>query len=92
VVQSRAGWILEWSKGIHYNASGATGEVDPWLRYIEESNRGQFELDSEGHLPVPGLPGLGVKINWTEVRTAAKQGVVWRDQEMALGDGTIANW
>jgi len=92
VVQSRAGWILEWSKGIHYNASGATGEVDPWLRYIEESNRGQFELDSEGHLPVSGLPGLGVKINWAEVRTAAEQGVVWRDQEMALGDGTIANW
>src|SRR3954451_3833647 len=36
VVQSRAGWILEWSKGIHYNASGATGEVDPWLRFVEE--------------------------------------------------------
>jgi galactonate dehydratase len=92
VAQSRAGWILEWSKGIHYNASGASGEVDPWLRYIEGSNRGQFELDSEGHLPVSGLPGLGVKIDWKEVQRAANQGVVWRDQEMTLGDGTIANW
>jgi galactonate dehydratase len=35
VVQSRAGWILEWSKGIHYNAHGATGEIDPWLRYVD---------------------------------------------------------
>ncbi len=35
VVTSRAGWILEWSKGIHYNASGAKqGGVDPWMRYI----------------------------------------------------------
>ena len=29
VVQCRAGWILEWSKGIHYNRSGSSGEVDP---------------------------------------------------------------
>ena len=92
VVQSRAGWILEWSKGIHYNASGATGEVDPWLRYIEEDNRGQFDLDDEGHLAVPVLPGLGVRINWGEVQRAAKTGVVWRDAAMSLNDGTIANW
>jgi len=92
VVQSRAGWILEWSKGIHYNVSGATGEVDPWLRYIEEDNRGQFDLDDEGHLAVPVLPGLGVRINWGEVQRAAKTGVVWRDAAMSLNDGTIANW
>ena len=92
VVQSRAGWILEWSKGIHYNVSGATGEVDPWLRYIEEDNRGQFDLDGDGHLEVPALPGLGVRINWKEVQRAAKIGVVWRDAAMSLNDGTIANW
>lgn len=92
VVQSRAGWILEWSKGIHYNASGATGEVDPWLRFVEESDWPRFELDRDGHLPVPELPGLGVRINWAEVQRAAKSGVVWRDQEMVLGDGTKANW
>jgi len=92
VVQSRAGWILEWSKGIHYNASGATTDVDPWLRYIEESNWPAFELDADGHLPVPAAPGLGVRIAWEEVRKAAKQGVVWRDADMRLQDGTKANW
>ena len=92
VAQSRAGWILEWSKGIHYNASGATGEVDPWLRYIEESDWGQFELDADGHLPITGLPGLGVRVNWTEVQRAARTGVVWRDAAMSLDDGTMANW
>ncbi|HEY3840573.1 MAG TPA: galactonate dehydratase [Bryobacteraceae bacterium] len=92
VAQSRAGWILEWSKGIHYNASGATGEADPWLRYIVESDWGQFELDADGHLPITGLPGLGVRINWTEVQRAARTGVVWRDAAMSLDDGTMANW
>lgn len=92
VVQSRAGWILEWSKGIHYNASGATAEVDPWLRYIVEKDWEQFELDADGHLPVAGLPGLGVRINWEEIQRAARTEVVWRDAAMSLGDGTIANW
>jgi galactonate dehydratase len=92
VAQSRAGWILEWSKGIHYNASGATGEVDPWLRYIEEKDWGYFELDPDGHLPITGLPGLGVRINWAEVQRAARTGVVWRDAAMSLDDGTMANW
>src|ERR1019366_3550524 len=55
VVQSRAGWILEWSKGIHYNSSGATGEADPWLRFVEESEWPRFELDGDGHLQVPDL-------------------------------------
>jgi galactonate dehydratase len=92
VAQSRAGWILEWSKGIHYNASGATGEVDPWLRYIEEKDWAQFELDADGHLPIIGLPGLGVRVNWAEVQRAARTGVVWRDAAMSLDDGTMANW
>jgi galactonate dehydratase len=92
VIQSRAGWILEWSKGIHYNASGATGEVDPWLRYIEEKDWDRFALDADGHLAVPDLAGLGVRINWKEVQRAAKTGVVWRDAVMSLPDGTVANW
>ena len=92
VVQSRAGWILEWSKGIHYNASGATGEVDPWLRFIEESDWPLFNVDASGHLDVPALPGLGVRINWDEVKRAGEQEVTWRDQAMYLPDGTKANW
>jgi hypothetical protein len=92
VVTSRAGWILEWSKGIHYNASGATGEIDPWLRYIAESGRARFTLDPDGHLPVPQDPGLGLAVDWSEVERAARTGVVWRDESMSLLDGTRANW
>jgi len=92
VVQSRAGWILEWSKGIHYNASGAEAGVDPWLRYIEERDWPRFTLDTGGHLAIPELPGLGVRIDWDQVRKASKAGVAWRDQSMFLPDGTKANW
>ena len=92
VVGSRAGWILEWSKGIHYNASGATAGRDPWMRYIDESTWGDFELDSEGHLRVPAAPGLGVSINWSEVLKAGEQGSNWRDEKMFLADGTRSNW
>ena len=92
VAQSRAGWILEWSKGIHYNASGATGEVDPWLRYVEESDWPLFDVDASGHLPITNRPGLGVNMNWKEIQRAAETGVVWRDEDMSLPDGTRANW
>ncbi|MBK7743137.1 MAG: galactonate dehydratase [Betaproteobacteria bacterium] len=92
VVTSRAGWILEWSKGLHYNASGATGSVDPWLRYIAESQWPQFDVDTDGHLALPTGPGLGVAIDWNEVLRAAATGVTWRDERMVLGDGTRTNW
>jgi galactonate dehydratase len=92
VVGSRAGWILESSKGIHYNASGAKGGVDPWLRYLKESCWGQFELDKLGHMKVPDGPGLGIEVNWDEIVKASEEGVAWRDIEMKLPDGTSANW
>ena len=62
VAQSRAGWILEWSKGIHYNASQASGAVDPWLRYLDERDWPLFEVDwrrpSGNHGAAgPGHPG-----------------------------------
>lgn len=97
VAQCRAGWILEWSKGIHYNASEATGEVDPWLRYVDESNWPQFDVDETGHLPIHDKPGLGIDIDWDEVAKAAAEsarhgGVAWRDEAMYLPDGTRSNW
>lgn len=92
VAQSRAGWILEWSKGIHYNASGATGEVDPWLRYVDESDWPLFDVDASGHLPITDRPGLGVNMNWKEIQRAGQTGLVWRDEDMSLPDGTRANW
>jgi galactonate dehydratase len=92
VVQARAGWILEWSKGIHYNAHGAAGEVDPWLRYVDERDWPLFDVDATGHLPVPEAPGLGVRFNWDEIRRADGTGESWKDIEMHLADGTLANW
>ena len=92
VVQCRAGWILEWSKGIHYNRSGASGEVDPWLRYLEPSDWPLFELDADGHLRVPETPGLGIRVNWKEVENASRTPVVWRDEAMYLDDGTLSSW
>jgi len=92
VVQSRAGWILEWAKGIHYNAHGATGTVDPWLRFIHRDDWGRFEVDSDGHLRVFDTPGLGVRIDWEEVLKADGTGESWKDEEMRLPDGTLANW
>jgi galactonate dehydratase len=92
VAQSRAGWILEWSKGIHYNASQATGEADPWLRYLDESNWPMFEVDAEGHLAIPDKPGLGIEVNWSEVLRASSDEVIWRDEAMELPDGARANW
>jgi galactonate dehydratase len=92
VAQSRAGWILEWSKGIHYNSSNAAAGVDPWMRYIDERDWPLFALDEGGHLAIPDLPGLGVRIDWAEVRKASDAGVVWRDEAMVLPDGTRANW
>jgi galactonate dehydratase len=92
VVQCRAGWILEWSKGIHYNASGAMGDVDPWLRYLDERDWPMFDVDADGHLAVPDAPGLGIRIDWNEVLRATRNGSVWRDEQMSLPDGTISNW
>jgi galactonate dehydratase len=92
VAQSPAGWILEWAKGIHYNESGAKSGVDPWLRYVKESSWKRFDLDKDGHIGIPEAPGLGVDLDWAEVKRAAEAGVTWRDEQMFLPDGTKANW
>ena len=93
VVHSTAGWILEWSKGIHYNAHGALAdEVDPWLRFVEAGSRAMFDVDADGHLAVPETPGLGVAIDWASVSAADGSGLSWRDETMRLPDGTLANW
>ena len=92
VTQSTAGWILEWSKGIHYNSFGASGSVDPWMRYIAEADWPLFDADKNGHLAVTERAGLGLDIDWAEVEKGAKEGAKWRDQLMVLADGTKANW
>lgn len=51
---------------------------------------GEFTL--EGHLPVLDAPGLGVRIDWDEVVEAGGTGERWKDEEMRLPDGALANW
>jgi galactonate dehydratase len=92
VAQSPAGWIMEWSKGIHYNTHGASGPVDPWLRYLSESDWPAFDMDDSAHIAVPDKPGLGIDVNWAEVERASKEGTDWRDIAMYLPDGTHVNW
>ncbi|MCW5964180.1 MAG: galactonate dehydratase [Bryobacterales bacterium] len=92
VAQSPAGWIMEWSKGIHYNAHGATEDVDPWLRYLTENTWAMFDTDDSAHIAVPELPGLGISVNWAEVERATAEASTWRDIAMYLPDGTLANW
>lgn len=92
VAQSPAGWIMEWSKGIHYNDHGASGDVDPWLRYVAESDWPAFDMDDSSHIAVPEKAGLGIEVDWAEVERAAAQGTDWRDIAMHLPDGTHTNW
>lgn len=92
VAQSPAGWIMEWSKGIHYNSHGASGDADPFLRYLPESDWPLFDTDDSAHIAVPEKPGLGIEVNWREAEAAAEQGTDWRDIAMFLPDGTHANW
>jgi len=55
-------------------------------------DRPHFDVDRDGHLAVPDAPGLGVRIDWSEVQRAAGTGESWKDEEMRLPDGTLANW
>jgi L-alanine-DL-glutamate epimerase-like enolase superfamily enzyme len=62
------------------------------LRYVDPRDWPLFALDAEGHMAVPEAPGLGVAIDWAEVLKADGTGESWKDEEMRLPDGTLANW
>ena len=51
-----------------------------------------FDADDSAHIAVPEGPGLGIDVNWEEVRKASAEGSTWRDIAMYLPDGTLANW
>merc|ERR1719277_2497154 len=76
----------ETSMGIHYNAEGAVDLLD----YI--SNKEDFAVDSEGYVPLPWRPGLGVVIDEERVRKEAERGHAWRDREWTLADGCPTTW
>ena len=46
----------------------------------------------EGALAVPGGPGLGIEVEESRVREAARGGHSWRNPVWRHGDGTLAEW
>ncbi|MBS1831230.1 MAG: hypothetical protein JST65_00875 [Acidobacteria bacterium] len=98
-VASKAGCILESSQGIHYNEHlRGAGAIDPWLRFIPEPQRAQFAIIGEGeftgHMHVLTGPGLGVDLDWDEVRRAEQEEKQkpWKDMQMQLPDGQFCDW
>jgi galactonate dehydratase len=75
--------IQEESLGIHYNVGG---ELDSYLR------GGGWLLPSDGHLPLPDGPGLGIDLDEEAIRAAANTSQTWRNPVWRLADGTVAEW
>ena len=46
----------------------------------------------EGALAVPGGPGLGIEVEESRVREAARGGHSWRNPVWRHGDETLAEW
>ncbi|MCB0324406.1 MAG: galactonate dehydratase [Bdellovibrionales bacterium] len=76
----------ECSLCIHYNTEGGADLLD----YVV--NREVFDVDAEGYIALPQTPGLGVEIDETAVRNAAKKGHRWRDRVWLLPDGAPTKW
>lgn len=76
--------IQEMSLGIHYNSPSAD-----LLTYCTDAS--VFDID-EGSVAVPTGPGLGVEIDETRVREAAKAGHRWRNPAWRGPDGSLREW
>jgi galactonate dehydratase len=68
----------ETSLGIHYNEEGGMD----LLGYV--SNKDVFDVDTEGYIATPTLPGLGIIIDEAAVRAASLIGHTWKDREWTL--------
>jgi galactonate dehydratase len=75
--------IQEQSLGIHYN------KTNDLLDYV--SNPGAFAY-ADGHVAIPGGPGLGIEINEDAVTKAAAIGHRWRPPAWRHEDGSFAEW
>jgi galactonate dehydratase len=75
--------IQEQSRGIHYN--------DGWdvLDYLVDGSI--FDI-VEGHIARPPGPGLGIAVDETAVRKAAKIGHDWHAPTWRHPDGSLAEW
>ena len=75
--------IQEQSLNIHYNQQADL------LDYLADPTVFAYQ---NGHVPVPGGPGLGITIDEEAVRRAAAVGHAWRNPVWRTNDGAIAEW
>ena len=75
--------IQEMSIGIHYNVG------HDLLNYITAKD---VLTAVDGYLPIPDQPGLGVTVDETAVREAARDGHRWRNPVWRQKDGGFAEW
>jgi galactonate dehydratase len=76
-------FIQEQSLGIHYNTGADL------LDYL--ANKEVFRME-EGHVAIPGGPGLGIEIDEGRVREMANVGHSWRNPLWRHADGSVAEW
>lgn len=76
-------WIQEQSLGIHYN------QGSDLLDYLVDPHVFQY---SNGTVPMPTKPGLGIEINEVLVAERAAEGHLWKNPVWRNADGTIAEW
>jgi L-alanine-DL-glutamate epimerase-like enolase superfamily enzyme len=75
--------IQEQSLGIHYN------QPNDLLAYV--ANPSVFAC-ADGHVAIPGGPGLGIEIHEEAVARGAVQGHRWRPPVWRHEDGSFAEW
>ena len=75
--------IQEQSLGIHYNTS------NDLLDYIADPSVFAY---ADGHVAIPGGPGLGITINEEAVARGAAAGHRWRPPVWRHQDGSFAEW
>jgi galactonate dehydratase len=75
--------IQEQSLGIHYN------KANDLLAYV--ANPSVFAY-ADGHVAIPGGPGLGIEIDEDAVARGAAQGHRWRPPVWRHEDGSFAEW
>ena len=75
--------IQEMSVGIHYNMRGDL------FTYLADQD--QFHVE-DGHVAIPEGPGLGVRLDETLVREAARDPIPWRNPIWRHPDGGLTEW
>ncbi|WP_422769662.1 galactonate dehydratase [Plantactinospora sp. WMMC1484] len=75
--------IQEQSIGIHYHSGSEL------LDYVLDREPFRFV---DGHLRRPEAPGLGITVDESAVRAAARTGHAWRNPVWQHADGSFAEW